>query len=159
MIRLRRGTWIIALSTLAAAGIFAAAAAYGSQTPGQQAGFDSDLPTFLKRSDSSLSKIVRQNENDNEPQRLDDYSLATSSPAIYKYLSAVDKAHKSQVAANTEIQPTHIEVVISRSETQTILKEIDLELQTVQQDPSYEILVQEIEVSGRYYTLELLAPK
>ena len=77
MIRLRRGTWIIALSTLAAAGIFAAAAAYGSQNPGQQAGFDSDLPTFLKRSDSSLLKIVRQNENDNEPQRLDDYSLAT----------------------------------------------------------------------------------
>ena len=159
MIRLRRGTWIIALSTLAAAGIFAAAAAYGSQNPGQQAGFDSDLPTFLKRSDSSLLKITRHDDSDSEPQRLDEYSLATSNPAIYKYLSAVDKAHKLRVAAGTEIQPAYIEVVISRSETQTVLKEIDLELQTPQQDPSYEILVQEIEVSGRYYTLELLAPK
>jgi hypothetical protein len=158
MIRLRRGTWIIAFSTLAAAGIFAAAA-YGSQNPGQQAGFDSDLPTFLTRSDSSLLKITRHDDSDSEPQRLDDYSLANSNPEIYKYLSAVDKAHKLRVAENTEIQPAHIQVVISKSETQTILKEIDLQLQTPQQDPSYEILVQEIEVSSRYYTLELLAPK
>ncbi|MGI0037564.1 MAG: hypothetical protein ACRD99_04325 [Nitrososphaera sp.] len=154
-----RGTWIIALSILTAAGIFAAAAAYGSQTPGQQAGFDSDLPSFLKRSDSSLLKIVRHDDSGGESQRLDEYSFATAYPAIYKYLSSVDKAHKLRVAADAELQPAYIEVVLSKSETRTVLKEIGLKPQATQENSYYEIHVLEIEVSGRYYALELFAPK
>lgn len=159
MISLRRGTWIVALSVLAGAGIFAAAAAFGSQSPGQQAGFDSDLPAFLKRSDSSLLKIIRHEDSDRESERLDEYSLATSNPVIYKYLSSLDNAHKLRIAADAELQPAYIEVVLSRSETQTILKEFDLALQATQGEPSYEVHAQEIEVTGRYYTLELLTPK
>jgi hypothetical protein len=154
---LRRGTWIIALSVIAGAGIFAAAA-YGSQTPGLQPGFDSDLPAFLKRSDSSLLKIVRHEDSDRESEHLDEYSLATSNPVAYKYLSSVDKAHKVRVAANAEPQPAYIELVLSRTETQSILKEFDLVLE-VQENPSYEIHTKEIEVTGRFYKVELLTPK
>lgn len=153
---MRRGTWIVALSALAATGIFAAAA-YGFQTPGQQAGFDSDLPAFLTRSDSSLLKIVRHEDSDRESERLDEYSLATSNPLVYKYLSSVDKAHKLRVAANAELQPAYIEVVLSRSETQSILNEFDLVL--IQENPNSETRSQEIEVTGRYYTVELFTPK
>ena len=158
MVRLRRGTWIVALSVLAGAGIFAAAA-YGSQSPGQQAGFDSDLPTFLKRSDSSLLKIVRHDVSDRQSEHMDEYSFATSNPVIYKYLASVDKAHKVRIAANAGLQPAYIEVVLSRSDTQTVLKEFELELQAAQGDPKYEVHAQEIELTGRYYTFELLTPQ
>ena len=154
MTRLRPATWVIALPILAAAGVFAAA--YGSQD--QQAGYDSDLPAFLKRSDSSLLTIIRHESSDRQSQHLDEYSFATANPAIYKHLAAVDKSHKLGVSANTELQPAYIEVVLSKSETKTILKEIDFEPQATQENTSYEIFVKEIEMSGRNYALQLLTP-
>lgn len=157
MIRLNRGTWIIAISILAVAGIFAAAGAYGSQA--SQASFDSNLPAFMQRSDSTLLKITRHQNTGAESQHLDEYSLGISDAALYKYISAVDKAHNSRLAEKAELQQAYIEVVLSKSETRTMMKEIDFELKAEQVDPDFEVHMQEIELSGRYYTIELMIPR
>ena len=151
---MNRSTWIVAISVLAVAGIFAAA--YGSQSSAQTS-FDSDVHTFMQRSDSSLLKIVRHENNDGDSRGMDEYSLATSNPALYRYLSAVDKAHNGRPSANSELQEAFIEVIISSSETRTVLREI--ELQTGQENTGYAIYEQAVEISGRYYTLGLTIPK
>lgn len=155
MAQLRRSTWIITLAGLAAAGVFAAAA-YGSQS--SQVSFDSDLAAFMARSDSSLLKIVRNDDGNGDPKRLDEYSLGLSNAALYKYLSAVDKAYKARTTAEAESQQARIEVVISESETRTVLKDIGLELQPHEENSDYQIYSQEVEVGGRYYSLELMIP-
>ena len=158
MIRLSRGTWIIALAILGVAGIFAAVAAYGSQGSGQTS-FDSDLSSFMLRSDSASLKIVRLQTGDVESQHLDEYSLGTTDAALYKYISAADKAHNARTSENAELQQAYIEVVISDSEKRTITGELDLEPSVQQESSNYEIYSKAFEISGRYYTLELMIPK
>jgi hypothetical protein len=158
MVRLSRSTWIIALALLGIAGIFAAAAAYGSQSPGQ-ASFDSDLSSFMLRSDSASLKIVRLQNGDAESQHLDEYSLGISDAALYKYISAVDKAHNARVSADAELQQAYIEVVVSNSEKRTIVRELGLEPTGRQEDSDYGVYSKPLEISGRYYALELMIPK
>ena len=142
-------------SALAGAAIFAAAAAYASQTSGRDAAFDSNLPEFMTRSESSLLKIIRHNDGDGSFERLDEYTLATSDPELYKYLSAVDKAQNSRGG----IQLAYLEVIVASGETRTILKEIRPELQSQQENPDYDVYAKQIEMSGKHYALELYMPK
>ena len=158
MVRLSRSTWIIALAILGIAGIFAAVAAYGSQ-PSSQTSFDSDLASFMLRSDSASLKIVRLQNGDASFQNLDEYSLGTTDAALYKYISAVDKAHNARTSDNDEQQQAYIEVVISDSEKRTMIRELDLEASVQQESSDYEIHSKALEISGRYYTLELMIPK
>jgi hypothetical protein len=152
---LKRSTRLILFSAIAAGAIFVVAAAYGSQTSGQNKSFDSDLLAFMKRTDTSLLKIARQNDSAIPLRHVDEYSLATSNAAFYKYLSAVDKAYDSSAGESGQV--AHMEVVISRSETRAILGDMTEVME--QQDPSYETYVDKFELSGRNYSLELLVPK
>ena len=155
MVQLRRSTWIIALAGLGVAGVFAAAA-YGSQS--SQTSFDSDLAAFMMRSDSSLLKIIRNDDGSGDSNHLDEYSLGTSNAALYKYVSAVDKAYKARPAPEAASQQAYIEVVISESETRAVLKDLELDLQPHEESSDYQIYSQEIDVGGKYYSLELMVP-
>ena len=155
---MRRSSRIIVFSALAGVAIFAAAAAYASQASGRDAAFDSNLPEFMMRSDSSLLKIIRHNDGDSSFQRLDEYTLATSDAELYKYLSAVDKAHNSSLgSAGTQL--AYMEVIVFSGETRTILKEIRPDLRTQQENPDYDVYAKQIEMSGKRYALELYIPK
>ena len=153
-----RTTRIIAVVLLGVAGIFAAATAYASQTPGQT-GFDSDLPSFMLRSDSALLKITRLQDGGAESQHLDEYSLGISDAALYKYISAVDKAHNSRTSGSAEPQQAYIEVVVSDSEKRTIARELDLSPDAEQKNADYEIHAKVVEMSGKHYILELMVPE
>lgn len=111
----------------------------------------------MKRTESSLLKIVRHDSGGNF-QNVDEYSLATTDAQLYRYLGAVDKVHNSP-AASSGIQMAYIEVVVSSTETLTILKEIRPEEQAQQENPDYDLYSKQIEVSDRYYTLELFIPR
>jgi hypothetical protein len=156
MVRLSRSTWIIALSIPGVAGIFAAAA--GSQASGHTS-FDSDLSSFMLRSDSALLKIIRLQNGDAEYQQLDEYSLGITDAALYKYISAVDKAQNSGTFENAQPQQAYIEVVVSNSEKRTMIKELDLKPTVQQEISNFEIYSKALEISGRHYTLELMIPK
>ena len=154
---MRLSTKIIVFSVIAAAAIFAGVAAYGSQASGQSTGFDSDLPIFMKRSNSALLKIVRHDTSDDASGHLDEYSLGTSDRELYKLLSTVDKANQASVNGDKP-QEANMQVVISRTETQAIMKEITPELEVVQQGTEYDIYSKEVEVGGRHYSLEIMIP-
>ncbi|HKU49452.1 MAG TPA: hypothetical protein VJP79_05855 [Nitrososphaera sp.] len=163
---MRRTTRILIFAALAGAAIYAAAAVYGAQASSHNTGFDSNLPEFMKRTDSSLLRIVRHESGGGGFDHIDDYSLGSSDPELYRNIAKVDRAaatsSSSSSSGSQQQQMAFIEIVVSRSETQTIFEAINPLLQTTpaaQQDSEYEIYARNIEVGGRYYTLELLVPK
>jgi hypothetical protein len=154
---LRRSSAIIVFSALAGAAVFAAAAAYASQASAQNTAFDSNLPEFMKRTESSLLKIARHDSGGSDFQNFDEYSLATTDAQLYRHLSSVDKAHNS-LLGDSGMQRAYIEVIVSGTETRLILNEIRPE-EVQQVDPNYDVYSRQLEVSDRYYTLELFIPK
>lgn len=112
----------------------------------------------MKRTESSLLKIARHDSGGNDFQNLDEYSLATTDAQLYRHLSSVDKAHNS-LLGDTGMQRAYIEVVVSSAETRLILNEIRPEEQVQRENPDYDVYSRQIEVSDRYYTLELFIPK
>lgn len=154
---MRLSTKIIVFSVIAAAAIFAGVAAYGSQASGQSTGFDSDLPVFMKRSDSALLKIVRHDASDDAAEHLDEYSLGTSDRELYKLLSTVDKANKAAINVDKP-QEANMQVVISRAETQAIMEELTPEQGVGQQGTEYDIYSKDVEVGGRNYSVEIMIP-
>lgn len=150
---------MIVLIVLVVAIVFAALAAAG-RASSQEVSFDSNLAEFMKRTDSSLLKIVRLQDQPiaAAPKHFDEYSLATSDPELYKYLASVNKAHDRDVGAEIEPQEANMEVIISSGQTRKILQEIGLTA-LEDQEPEYDVHTENIEVGGQLYALEILIPK
>lgn len=92
-----------------------------------------------------------------EAKHFEDYGLAASNQALYKYLDSVDEADQISPPPGDEPHVASIKVVISYSESRTILTQISPALQESTED--FDVYSAEIEVSGRFYSLLLMVPK
>lgn len=143
---------IIAVVAIAAAAIFVAVAAYGFQPLGQETSYDSDLGQFMKRSSSSLLKVVRLQDDAGVTKHFDPYSFASSNPSLYQHLGSVDKAH-----TQSGLQMAYIEVIISVAQTQEVMRETSPELQESSSD--YDVYAADIAVGKDQYSVVLMVPK
>lgn len=150
-------TRIIAAVVIAGAAIFAAVAAYGFQPFGEETSYDSNLAKFMKRSDSSLLKIVKLQQAESTSKHFEQYSFASSNPTLYQYLGSVDKAHTRGQAAESGLQTAYIEVIISSGQTDAILREISPELQ--ESNSEYDVYAEDIAVGRGQYSVILMVPK
>lgn len=150
-------TRIIAAVVIAGAATFAAVAAYGFEPFGEETSYDSNLAQFMKRSDSSLLKVVRLQQAEGTIKHFEQYSFASSNPTLYQYLSSVDKAHARGKAPESGLQMAYIEVIISSGQTEAILREISSELQ--ESNSEYDVYSEDIAVGRGQYSVVLMVPK
>lgn len=141
-------TIIIVVSVLAAAAV---SAAYGAQAQAGR-GFDSDLPEFLKRTDSSLLRIVR--DEGTPAAYLDEYSLASSEPFLYQFFSSVDGAYSKGSGDDGQAQ---MQVVLSRSQTRSLMNNIGLAPE--EGTTEFNVYFTQVELGGKQYALTLMIPK
>jgi hypothetical protein len=139
---------IIIISVLAVA---VASAAYSTQGHAGES-FDSDLPKFLKRTDSSLLTLYRQEGADEI--HLDKYSLSSSNPVLYQFFAGLDSAYAKEPDKGKTAQ---LEVIISKSQSRAIMNEIMPELKAG--DSEFSTYSKFIEMGGRHYALTLMTPK
>ena len=142
---------IAALAVIAS--VVTISAAYASQSTRDHVSFSSDLPTVLKFLDSailSVRELGSKPEADNIVS-LDSYSLASSNPVLFKYMSIADEAYKSSPAAP-------VQVMIEQIEANYILKDADFKDRQYDVNTKLDTYTAFIEMDGKYFELTLQTP-
>jgi len=147
---------------LAVVALAAIATAYASRMPvDPDAGFDSDLVAFLKRSDYALLTVSRYDDKpSSDSTYLDVYSLAGSNQLLFHHISSVDKAHDQHIGASSQLRLANVQVAITHSQAVMILEDTKLKHQDGgSAEATLDIYSGDIELDGRYYQLTLMFPK
>ena len=134
---------------VAVVAIVTISAAYASQSAHDHVSFNSDLPTVLKFLDSAILTVRELPKSDIGNvalQSLDSYSLASSNPTLFQYISKADESYNSSPQPSAPVQ-----VMIERIQADFILKDINFNDRQYDNNKKLDNYTTVIEMDGKYF--------